>query len=93
MGTRANALDAGRCDAHTWAADVVAAPPGRAHPSSPAAQAQAQAPAQAGRNVVERTFSWLDKSRKLLLRYDQKISAYADWTYLACLRMVGARLA
>jgi putative transposase len=44
------------------------------------------------RNVVERTFSWLDKSRRLLLRYDQKVSAYIAWTYLACLRMVGARL-
>jgi len=55
MGTHADALVVGRCDAHTWAAGAVAAPPGRAHPPSPAARAQAQPPAQAGRNVVERT--------------------------------------
>jgi len=45
------------------------------------------------RNVVERTFLWLDKSRRLLLLYDQTISAYVAWTCLACLRMVGMWLA
>jgi transposase len=44
------------------------------------------------RNVVERSFSWLDKSRRLIMRYDQRVSAYEAWTLLACLRMVGARL-
>lgn len=44
------------------------------------------------RNVVERSFSWLDKSRRLLMRFDQQLRAYAAWTLLACLRMVGARL-
>jgi putative transposase len=44
------------------------------------------------RNVVERSFAWLDKSRRLIMRYDQKVSTYEAWTLLACLGMVGARL-
>jgi transposase len=44
------------------------------------------------RNVVARSFAWLDKSRRLIMRYDHKVSAYEAWTLLVCLRMVGARL-
>ena len=40
------------------------------------------------RNIVERFFSWLDKSRRLILRYDASIVAYEGWTWLACLRLV-----
>ena len=40
------------------------------------------------RNIVERFFSWLDKSRRLLVRYDTWISSYEAWTWLACLRLI-----
>ena len=43
------------------------------------------------RNVVERTFSWLDKSRRLILRYDATIVAYESFTWLACMRLVSDR--
>ena len=44
------------------------------------------------RRVVERFFSWLDKSRRLIVRYDFTIAAYAAWTWLACARLVSQRL-
>ena len=40
------------------------------------------------RNVVERFFSWLDKSRRLIMRYDAHIASYESWTWLACLRLL-----
>lgn len=40
------------------------------------------------RNVVERFFSWLDKSRRLILRYDAMIVSYESWTWLACIRLL-----
>ena len=40
------------------------------------------------RNVVERFFSWLDKNRRLILRYDSFISSYESWTWLASLRLL-----
>lgn len=42
------------------------------------------------RRVVEHFFSWLDKSRRLIVRYDTTIAAYRGWTWLACCR-IGAR--
>jgi len=44
------------------------------------------------RNVVERTFSWLDKCRRLLVRYDSTIIAYEGWTWLGCIRILGRRI-
>ena len=38
------------------------------------------------RNIVERFFSWLDKSRRLLLRYEVNITSYESFTWLACLK-------
>jgi len=40
------------------------------------------------RNVVERFFSWLDKSRRLIVRYDALITSYEAWTWLASLRLL-----
>jgi putative transposase len=40
------------------------------------------------RNVVERFFSWLDKSRRLIVRYDTHIASYEAWTWLACIRLL-----
>ena len=44
------------------------------------------------RNIGERFFSWLDKSRRLILRYDTNITSYASWTWLACLRLLNAQI-
>ena len=43
------------------------------------------------RRVVERFFSWLDKSRRIIVRYDTTIVAYAAWTWLACCRLAHSR--
>ena len=43
------------------------------------------------RRVVERFFSWLDKSRRLIVRYDFTIQSYAAWTWLACARLASRR--
>ena len=40
------------------------------------------------RNIVERFFSWLDKSRRLIVRYDFYVTSYAAWTWLACLKII-----
>lgn len=39
------------------------------------------------RRVVERFFAALDKCRRLILRYDKTIHAYAAWTWLASIRL------
>ena len=39
------------------------------------------------RRIVERFFSWLDKSRRLIVRYDTTIVAYSAWTWMACCRI------
>ena len=44
------------------------------------------------RGIVERFFSWLDKCRRLILRYDALIDSYEAWTWLACCRIVSAVL-
>ena len=44
------------------------------------------------RGVVERFFSWLDKYRRLILRYDALISSYESMTWLAACRFVSARI-
>lgn len=44
------------------------------------------------RGIVERVFSWLDKSRRLLVRHDALVVVYAAYTWLACMRILGRRL-
>ena len=44
------------------------------------------------RGIVERFFSWLDKCRRLILRYDTLIDSYEAWTWLACCRLVSTVL-
>ena len=44
------------------------------------------------RGVVERFFSWLDKERRLLMRFDTTIVAYVAWTWLACCKIMSKRL-
>ena len=43
------------------------------------------------RGVVERFFSWLDKERRLLMRFDTTIVAYVAWTWLACCKIISKR--
>ena len=43
------------------------------------------------RRVVERFFSWLDKSRRLIVRYDTTIVAYRAWTWMACCKLASGR--
>lgn len=44
------------------------------------------------RIVVEHTFSWLDKYRRLILRYDGHIHAFKSFHYLASLHILGNRI-
>lgn len=44
------------------------------------------------RGIVERFFSWLDKHRRLLMRYDSYVCNYASWTWLACCRLISNRV-
>jgi len=41
---------------------------------------------------VEHTFGWLDKYRRIILRYESKVSSFISMHYLACLHLVGHRL-
>ena len=43
------------------------------------------------RRIVERFFSWLDKCRRLIVRYDTTIAAYQGWTWMACYRLCAKR--
>ena len=38
----------------------------------------------AKRGVVERFFSWMDKFRRLIVRYEQRVVVYISMTFLAC---------
>lgn len=44
------------------------------------------------RIVVEHFFSWHDKYRRLILRYEQKIQVYLGFTFLACGVLLGRRI-
>ena len=46
----------------------------------------------AKRGVVERFFSWLDKHRRLILRYERYVDTYMAMTYLACGCLLAARM-
>lgn len=47
---------------------------------------------QSMRHVVERFFSWLDKSRRIILRYDATIAAFSGWTWMACCTIAARRI-
>ena len=44
------------------------------------------------RRIVENTFAWLDKFRRLIVRYDARIQSYRAFTLLACCLLIGNRL-
>ena len=44
------------------------------------------------RAVVEHFFCWLDKSRRLLMRFDAKSKNYMGWTWLASCRIIESRI-
>ena len=45
----------------------------------------------AKRGVVERFFSWLDKYRRLIVRYERYVTTYVALTHLACGRLLERR--
>lgn len=38
----------------------------------------------AKRGTVERFFSWIDKQRRLIMRYERRVETYCEMTHLAC---------
>jgi len=44
------------------------------------------------RIVVEHTFGWLDKYRRIILRYDSLVRSFRSFHYLASLHLLGNRL-
>jgi transposase len=44
------------------------------------------------RIVVEHTFGWLDKYRRIILRYDSHIHTFKSFHYLASLHLLGNRI-
>ena len=44
------------------------------------------------RGVVERFFSWMDKYRRLILRYDSLVESYRAFTHLAVIQLIAGRL-
>ena len=46
----------------------------------------------AKRGIVERFFSWMDKHRRLILRYERYVDTYMAMTYLACGCLLAARM-
>ena len=44
------------------------------------------------RHVVERFFSWLDKSRRLIVRYNTTIAAFSGWTWMASCDIAARRM-
>jgi transposase len=46
----------------------------------------------AKRGVVERFFAWMDKYRRLILRYEKQVAVYESMTYFASGILLQARL-
>ena len=44
------------------------------------------------RGIVERFYSWMDKYRRLILRYDSYAQSYESWTWLACCQLLSRRV-
>jgi putative transposase len=47
---------------------------------------------RARRWVVERSHSWLNRSRRLLVRWEKKVEKYLAFLHLACAQLMFARL-
>jgi putative transposase len=47
---------------------------------------------RARRWVVERTHSWLNRSRRLLVRWEKKVENYLAFLHLACAQLIFAKL-
>ena len=47
---------------------------------------------RARRWVVERTHSWLNRSRRLLVRWEKKVENYAAFLHLACAQLMFAKV-
>lgn len=48
--------------------------------------------AKARRWVVERTHSWLNRSRRLLVRWEKKTENYLAFVHLACTQLIFSKL-
>ena len=48
--------------------------------------------AKARRWVVERTHSWLNRSRRLLVRWEKKAENYLAFVHLACAQLIFSKL-
>ena len=48
---------------------------------------------QARRWVVERTHSWLNRSRRLLVRWEKRVELYLAFVHLACAQLLFAKVA
>ena len=48
---------------------------------------------RARRWVVERTHAWLDRSRRLLVRWEKKAENYLAFIQLACAQLIFSKLA
>jgi putative transposase len=48
--------------------------------------------AEARRWVVERTHSWLNRSRRLLVRWEKKTENYLAFMHLACAQLIFSKL-
>ena len=56
-------------------------------------QEQEQVPGyRARRWVVERTHSWLNRSRRLLVRWEKKVENYLAFLHLACAQLIFAKV-
>ena len=47
---------------------------------------------RARRWVVERTHSWINRSRRLLVRWEKKVENYLAFLHLACARLIFAKI-
>ena len=48
--------------------------------------------ARAKRWVVERTHSWLNRSRRLLVRWEKKTENYLGFIHLACAQLIFSKI-
>jgi putative transposase len=47
---------------------------------------------RARRWVVERTHSWINRSRRLLIRWEKKVENYLAFLHLACAQLIFAKV-
>ena len=58
-----------------------------------AAQRQPHPDGKARRWVVERTHSWLNRSRRLLVRWEKQVESYLAFVHLACAQLLFSKTA